>query len=136
MDMKMLPNQIAEKTSEELVSLEKAKKMLSEAYEKKMSQFFSVTFVKRTSPYSHRTYSGCRFGVTKYFKTEKGEPAYNFIEKELLPVWVSDKKEVLKIDDAGVETTTKVAEGYKVVNMRSLVAFKLHGKKYRVKSGG
>jgi hypothetical protein len=57
------------------------------------SEFFTVQFIKRTTGELRKM--RCRKGVKKYLKG--GPPAYDFKEKNLIPVFDLDKEEYRSI---------------------------------------
>ena len=65
-------------------------------------KFFGVTFVKRTNGESRRM--TCRVGVKKHLKG--GDAPYNFNEKELIPVWDTNKKQYRSIS---LDSLTRLA---------------------------
>ncbi len=62
-------------------------------------QFFSVRFRKRSDG-TIRDMPRCRMGVSKYIRG--GERAYDFGEKELLPVFDMDKGQYRSIPIEGI----------------------------------
>lgn len=121
----MTPEELAAKNGEELVTLARAQKLLKEFSEEPAKVFFSVTFIKRTPPYELRTIARAQFGVKKHLKG--GDRAYTPTDYDLLCVYdqdAIDKKTGLKTG------------GYRSINLDQIVCFKLHGKGYRVKTGG
>ena len=81
----------------------------------KGSNFFTVTFVKRTDG-SVRTMN-CRKGVSKF--TKGGTLAYSPAEKGLLGVY--DMK------------SADPEKGYRMINLETVTGFKLDGQEYAVK---
>ena len=77
------------------------------------AEFFTCVFVKRTTG-EIRTMN-CRRGVVKHLKG--GKAAYNFGEKNLLPVWDCVKRE------------------YRVIPLENVLEIRLGGNVYVVRRG-
>lgn len=130
------PEELAAKNGEELVTLNKAAKLLQTMYTEDVNQFFSVQFKKRTPPYNVRTYNRARFHVVSKMVGAQGSgAAYNFLEKKLVPVWVMDKY----TDEAKAKKARKKVgdeEGFKSIPLDGILAVRAQGKAFRVKTGG
>jgi hypothetical protein len=83
---------------------------------KSNGRFFTVMFTKRTDQ-KIRTMT-CRTGVKKNLKG--GEPAYNFAEKDLIPVY--DTQAGLKPGDTG----------YRCIPVEGIHTISINGKDFRV----
>lgn len=128
------PEDIAKREGEELITLNKAAKLLQKMYEEGVNQFFSVSFKARTPPYANRTYAQARFNVVSKMKGANGAgAAYNFLEKKLVPVWVMDK---YTAEDAKSGKKEGDVTGFRSIPLDSLIAIRAGGKAYRVKTGG
>lgn len=118
------PEEIAAREGEELVTLKRVAKLLSDMYKNDVNQFFSVAFKKRTPPYNTRTYGKAQFHVTSKMKADGPGAAYDFLEKKLVPCWVHD------LDEKGAVT------GFRSIPLEGILALRCGGKKYRVQTGG
>lgn len=132
------PEDIAAREGEELITLNRAAKILSAMYKDDINQFFSVCFKKRTPPYKNRTYGKAQFHVTSKMKADGPGAAYDFLEKKLVPCWVHDKVEAgeekgkVKVGDVKVGDVT----GFRSIPLDGILALRCGGKKYRVQTGG
>lgn len=130
------PEDIAAREGEELVTLNKVAKLLSEMYKNDRTQFFSVCFKKRTPPYKNRTYGKAQFHVSSQMKADGPGAAYDFLEKKLVPCWVHD---IITAEDlSGSKSKQKVGSltGFRSIPLDGILALRCGGKKYRVKTGG
>jgi len=83
-------------------------------------RFFRISFVKRTTG-EPRTIVG-RMGVVKHLAG--GGPAYDFKDKGLLPVWITDKSR--RKDDVGSKT------GYRAIPIEGITELQSHGRRWVV----
>lgn len=95
---------------EKVIGREEVKDILSKAG----SEIFGVSFIKRTT--GEIRHMNARRGVVKYLRG--GVPAYNFGEKNLLPVYDMVKK------------------GYRVIPLESVLEIRIGGDVYLVRQRG
>lgn len=74
-------------------------------------KIFTVTFIKRTN--GERRVMNCRLGVKAYLAG--GEPAYDFVAKNLLPVYDVKKNGYRSIPLDAVEGIKAEGQTYKIV---------------------
>ena len=84
--------------------------------------FFSVRFIKRTDN-KERVFR-CRTGVKKFLKG--GKPAYNFKEKNLVPVWIiPEDRRMNDLDN-----------GYRAIPVENIREIRARGRHWKVEDGG
>jgi len=84
--------------------------------------FFSVRFIKRSD--SKERVFRCRTGVKKFLKG--GKAAYDFEEKNLVPVWI------LPVD----RRMNDIDNGYRAIPVENIREIRAQGKCWKVEDGG